>query len=264
MATGPGILTSVGSPTGLFFEAFKPTFIEQGRFVEGLPLLRPGLTYKEISPENFDVFEGEKPYDPSALPGEIVGVFEKNFPYITAINRDPPKDSWWEETFPAIFIMLTTAVGGLALAGAGVAGAGGAVAGGTESLFVGSDLAAYDAALAAGASEGVGVAATGSTIATGAEVATGGGIFSSIGSGLKTTSEALGVSSLLKSAITSGGKSISNIIDREVSSMFGGASGTPGQPGQTGTSGGGMSFLPFILIGITLLGAFILTRKKRR
>jgi hypothetical protein len=148
-------------------------------------------------------------------------------------------------------IIPTTAVGGEVVVGA-------------EALFVGGEFVAYDAALAAGAAEGVGVAATGSTIATGAEVVAGGGLFSSISSGLKSTSEVIGLSGLFKGVLETGGAKISSLIDREVSSLFGGEEGKPGMPGQAGTSGGMGSFLPYILIGITLLGAFILSRKKRR
>jgi hypothetical protein len=185
---------------------------------------------------------------------------EERASYILA---HPPESMPWYMSWGAPLIFLGAVAGGAAVGGAFTGAEAGAAAG-SEALFVSGEYVAYDAALALGASEGVGLAATGSTIATGAEVVAGGGLFSSITSGLKSTAEVLGVSGLFKGVLETGGAKISSLIDREVSSLFGGEEGKQGMPGQVGTSSGMGSFLPYILIGITLLGAFILTRKKRR
>lgn len=112
--------------------------------------------------------------------------------------------------------------------------------------------------------------AAGSMVAW-AEPGVSSGIFSTIGSGLKTTAETLGLAGLLKASI--GGVSgatkngLSALIERETSSVFGGSSGAGGAGGTAGESGagisGGLSMLPVFLIVLTLLGAFVMTRKTR-
>lgn len=126
-----------------------------------------------------------------------------------------------------------------------------------------AELAAYDASIAEGAAAGVGLA----PLSTGAEsLVSETGLFSSISSGLKSSMEYFGIAGLAKSALTSGQQGISAIIDREVSSLFGGSEGQGG--GSVSVTTGGiaekMSMLPWLLVGITLLGAFILTKKGRK
>jgi hypothetical protein len=138
--------------------------------------------------------------------------------------------------------------------------------GSTAGVFGGeSSLLAYDAALAAGAAEGVGtVGAT--TVATGAST----GIFSS-----GNILSGLGLGGLLKAVLgtaaevgVEGGKTY---LEREIQSMFGGggggSSGVPGGMGGSGSESDGlfsMSKLPLILLVITLVGAFLLSRKGRK
>lgn len=169
---------------------------------------------------------------------------------------------------PSLIIGTTALVTGLGLAGVigepvvssvPVLNAPSALAPATAEISFES-LASYDAAVAAGAAEGVGTVTGGSAVATGAES----GVLSTVGSGLKTFGGWIGsgLTSIFKGATSGVQKGVNSIIDREVSSMFGG-SGNPGMS-TTVTPGSGVSMLPIILIGVTLLGAFILMRKRRK
>ncbi len=136
------------------------------------------------------------------------------------------------------------------------------------------------------AASDIGITAVPSSIATGLELEAAAGsavawsepgitsgIFSSIGSGLKSVASSLGLIGLSKSimggAVEAGESQISSYIERETSSMFGGSgsgTATESDSGGTGILGGMVSgsTLPYILIALTLLGAFILTRKRRK
>jgi hypothetical protein len=167
------------------------------------------------------------------------------------------------------FVVSSLFVGG-ALAGGGstaVEGSGAVIAGGAETS-VGS-LAAYDAALAAGAAEGVGTVTAGSAFVPVA--ATSGGFFSTLFGG-GTTSTLLGaglLSSLFGGLKKVGEGALTSLIEREGKDIFqGGSDSTTTIPGSGSDSGIGSflgsSYLPIALIVLTLIGAFILTRKKRR
>jgi hypothetical protein len=135
--------------------------------------------------------------------------------------------------------------------------------GSTAGVFTGEAIAvesfaAYDAALAAGAAEGVGVVSTGAST----------GIFST--GGLMSS---LGLGGLLKSAFGTateiGAAGANTYLEREIQSMFGGGGSGPGAAGgyPVESEGGIFSsslFLPILLIGVTLLGAFLLSRKGRK
>jgi hypothetical protein len=90
------------------------------------------------------------------------------------------------------------------------------------------------------------------------------GLFSSIGDGLKYVGTKV-ASGLFGGLLGEGQKAIDSLISKETASMFGGSGGSGGGAGGPGASAepsGGFSILPIALIGITLIGAFILTRKK--
>ena len=140
--------------------------------------------------------------------------------------------------------------------------------GSTAGVFTGEavaveSFAAYDAALAAGAAEGVGSAA-GATVATGAGTSIlsgGGGLLSSFGIG-KILNDVFG------QATEIGATGLNTFLDREIQSMFGG-NGSPGAAGGGigGSESGSIlssSYFPLILIALTMAGAFILTRKGRK
>ena len=109
-------------------------------------------------------------------------------------------------------------------------------------------------------------AGSGPAIATGVEAGASAGTGSSILSGIKSVSSSL-ASGIFSAVLSSGQKAVNSVIDREVSSVFGGGPGAPGTPGGSGSGEGGgilsSSMLPIILIGITILGFFILTRKRK-
>jgi hypothetical protein len=123
-----------------------------------------------------------------------------------------------------------------------------------SATFDAAELSAYDAAMAEGAAQGVGTV----PMVTGAETAvTSTGVLSSIGSGIGGIFKVLGGSVLDAAKKTAG-----SLVDKEIKSIFAGSGSGPGVS-NTIQSGSGISMLPFILIGITLLGAFILTRKRK-
>jgi hypothetical protein len=166
--------------------------------------------------------------------------------------------------------ITSVAVSSLFIGGAVLGGGSAAVEGSGATIATGAgtsveSFAAYDAALAAGAAEGVGTVAAGSTFVPVA--ATGGGFFSTLfGSG--TTASLLGaglLSSLFGGLKTVGEGALTSLIEREGKDIFqGGSDSNTTIPGSSPGSFLGSSYLPYLLIALTLLGAFILTRKKRR
>jgi len=153
--------------------------------------------------------------------------------------------------------------GGLFTPAATAAGTTGVSSTGAGFFGMTSGELAADLAVAPIAS-GAGSAVTAGTVA-GVTAASGGSGFWS----------ALGLAGIGQSLFKAGGDvaggAVDKLIERESNSMFGGSGGGAGGPGAGmggfeggGLLGGGMSMLPFILIGITLTGAFLLSKKGRK
>jgi len=153
-----------------------------------------------------------------------------------------------------------------------VSGSGAVIATGAETSV--ETFAAYDAALAAGASEGVGSVAGTSAVAGAGFVPVAAGTGTSILGGLGGTASLLGaglVSSLFGGLKEIGEGALTSLIDREGQDIFGDTNNTtiPGGGSGSGFGSGadsflGSSYLPYLLVALTLFGAFILTRKKGR
>jgi hypothetical protein len=208
-----------------------------------------------------------------------ITAFQLNLYTLGAANKFTSVSKWGGtktagKAGAATGITAAALIGGAYVAGAfapvpvagaeAVTGSGAVIATGAETSV--ESFAAYDASLAAGAAEGVGsVAGTGSAFVP---VAAGTG--TSILSGLGSTSTLLGaglVSSLFASLKEVGQAGLTSLIEREGKDIFGGGSDSSTTiPGSGSDSGSffGSSYLPIVLIALTLIGAFILTRKKRR
>lgn len=100
-------------------------------------------------------------------------------------------------------------------------------------------------------------------------VATGAGtglssVFSSIGAGLKTGVEALGIKGLFAAALQSGGERFSSFADREINNLVSGESGSSGGVGPAlAGEQSRFAILPIVAIGVVILGLFYFIGRKK-
>jgi len=208
-----------------------------------------------------------------------VTAFQLNMVTLGAANKFTSV-SKWEGTKLAgragtvVGIAGTAILGGAAAAGAfaPVATGVGATAIEAAPLAVGGEVGggmfAEEVAAGSGVFWAEPAAATLSGTATGATIATGAGTVASV---LPSSSSLLGAG-LLASLLKGAGAVAGTAAEKFMNEVFGGSAGAPGaSPGGGGGSYGGegggvpmVSKLPYIIIGLVLLGAFLMTRKKGR
>jgi hypothetical protein len=169
-----------------------------------------------------------------------------------------------------LFAPAATSIGATG-AGATIASGAGTTALETSPMLVGGEVGGGMFAEEAAAGSGVFWAepAAASVSAGGGAIATGAGTTASF---LPSTSSLLGAG-LLASLFKGVGAVAGAGAEKYMNEVFGGSSGAPGSSGSGGFAGGGDmggggilggSKLPFIIIGIVLLGAYLLIRKGRK